>query len=194
MRLKVGVALIIALAVATGCGSGDSSTVADTGKPRPFPWLKGPSREFLVPEGDNVVQTFGEEATPEERERASRVIALWMKARAVQDWPRDCSYFSRAYKHSFVVTDARVVSEGKVRTCAEALDFFGHQASGKNYKNNLTGSIDSLRVGDGDGVEGQAYLGFAQYHGNDGRDWIIPLEREGSEWKIAKAAPIDRMH
>lgn len=195
MKLGVGVALVLALALVAGCGSGDSSTVAETVKSRPYPWLKGPSREFLVPGGDNVVQTFGEEATAKERQRAFRVIAAWMKARAVQDWKTDCSYFSHAYKHSLVTTDARQVTNGKVTTCPAALAYFGHLASG-SYKNNLTGPIDSLRVGESlELVEGRHVLGaYAQYHGNDGRDWVIPLEREGDEWKIAKAAPIDRMN
>jgi hypothetical protein len=92
-----------------------------------------------------------------------------------------------------VATDAHQVTDGRVKTCPQALEYFGHQASG-SYKNNLTGPVDSLRVGKGDGVAGQVYLGFAQYHGNDDKDWIIPLELEGGQWKIAKAAPIDRLH
>jgi hypothetical protein len=195
MKPGLLVLVVLGLAAAGGCGSGGSSTAADTGKPRPYPWLKGPSREFLVPGGDNVVQTFGEEASTRERQRAFRVIAAWMKARAAQNWKKDCSYFSRAYKHGLVATDAVQVTNGKVTTCPAALAYFGHLASG-SYKNNLTGPIDSLRVGENlESVEGRQVIGaYAQYHGNDGRDWVIPMEREGGEWKIAKAAPIDRMH
>jgi hypothetical protein len=194
VKLRPGIALVCALAVIVGCGSGDSSSVADKSKPRPYPWLKGPSREFLVPGGDNVVQTFGEEATMRERQRAFQVIAAWMKARAAQNWKKDCSYFSRAYKHGLVATDAVQVTDGKVTTCPAALAYFGQSASG-NYKNNLTGLIDSLRVGGLESIEGRQVIGaYAQYHGNDGRDWVIPMEREGREWKIAKAAPIDRMN
>ena len=193
MKFGLGIALVLALAVVIGCGSSGSSTTADRSKPRPYPWLKGPSREFLVPGGDNVVQTFGEEATNSQRKQLSRMIALWMKARAAQNWKKDCGFFSRAYRHNLVATDATRVTKGKVKTCPQALDFFGHQASG-SYLNNLAGPVDSLRVGQGDGVGGAAYVGFAQYHGNDGRDWIIPLEREGGEWKISNATPIDRLH
>lgn len=194
VKLTVGVVMVLTIISVIGCGSGDSSSTDASAKSRPYPWLKGPSREFLVPGGDNVVQTFGEEATKEERERAYHVIAPWMKARAAQDWKKDCSYFSRSYIHSLVATDAAQVSHGKAKTCPAALAYFGHAASG-SYKNNLTGEIDSFRVGEAQGVEGhQVFFGYAQYHGNDGRDWVIPLEREGGEWKIAKAGPIDRMH
>lgn len=194
VRLMVGAVSVLALVTVSGCGSGNSSSTGATAETRPYPWLKGPSREFLVPGGDNVVQTFGEEATRDERERAFRVIALWMKARAAQDWKRDCSYFSRAYIHSLVGTDATRVTHGKVKTCPAALAYFGHLASG-SYKNNLTGEIDSLRVGEAEGVGGgQIMFAYAQYHGNDGKDWVIPLEKEGGEWKIAKASPINRLH
>jgi len=195
VKLIVGAVSVLALFSVFGCGSGNSSSTDATAGTRPYPWLKGPSREFLVPGGDNVVQTFGEEATAKERQRAFRVIDAWMKARAVQDWKTDCSYFSHAYKHSLVTTDAQRVTKGKVTTCPAALAYFGHLASG-SYKNNLAGPIDSLRVGENlELVEGRQVLGaYAQYHGNDGRDWVIPLEREGDKWKIAKATPIDRMH
>jgi hypothetical protein len=187
-------AVAFAVMLAVGCGGGESSTVGETArKGREYPWLKGPSREFLVPGGDNVVQTFGNEATPGEREQASRVLALWMRARAAQDWKKDCSYFSRAYKHSLVAKDATRVTHGKVKTCPQALEYFGHLASG-SYENNFTGDIDSLRVGEVEKVGGNELLpAYAQYHGTDGKDWVIPLQREDGVWKIAIATPLNRL-
>jgi|SRR5215218_980887 len=181
---RLGLALVVVVALVSGCGGSDSSTVAETtGKPKLYPWLKGPSREFLIRGGDNVVQTFGREATKAEREQADEVIQAWMKARAAQAWAKDCSYFSRGYIHNLIYTDAVQVSGGKVKNCPQGLAYFGHQASG-SYKNNLTGPIDSLRVGEGQG--------YAQYHGNDGHDWIIPVGRENGKWLIANATPIGR--
>jgi hypothetical protein len=171
--------------VAAGCGSDEATGEPETPakQERLYPWLKGPSREFLIRDGDNAVQTFGREATKNEREQASEVIQAWMKARAAQNWAKDCSYFSRSYIHSLVATDAVQVSEGKVKNCAQALAYFGHLASG-TYKDNLTGLIDSLRVGEGHG--------YAQYHGNDGHDWVIPVDREDGNWLIANSTPIGR--
>jgi hypothetical protein len=185
VRLGTGIALIFAIVVVSGCGSGESSPVAETTtkQERLYPWLKGPSREFLIRDGDNAVQTFGREATDAEREQASRVIHRWMEARAAQDWKRDCSYFSRRYVHELVATDATKVSRGRVKTCPQALAFFGPEASG-NYKNNLAGPIDSLRVGEGHG--------YAQYHGNDGHDWVIAVDRERGKWWVSIASPIGR--
>jgi hypothetical protein len=177
--------VLLACGGAVGCG-GDKATgePATTAKrERLYPWLEGPSREFLIRGGDNAVQTFGREATKAEREQASDVIQAWMKARAAQDWKRDCRYFSRVYVHELVATDARQVTRGRVKTCPQALAFFGVEASG-DYKNNLAGPIDSLRVGEGHG--------YAQYHGNDGHDWIITVNREGGRWLVAIASPIGR--
>jgi hypothetical protein len=177
-------ALVLAIALASGCGSSESSTVAEkAGKPQLYPWVKGPGREFLIRGGDNAVQTFGREATKAEREQASEVIQAWMKARAAQNWAKDCSYFSKGYIRALVTEDAQQVTHGKVKTCPQALAYFGHQASG-SYKNTLTGPIDSLRVGEGHG--------YAQYHGNDGHDWVIGVEREDGKWWVAIASPIGR--
>jgi hypothetical protein len=171
---------------AVGCGSdkatGDA-TETSAKQERLYPWLKGPSRQFLIREGDNVVQTFGREATKAEREQASEVIHGWMKARAAQDWAKDCSYFSRQYIRILVAEDAAKVTKGKVKNCPQALAFFGHEASG-SYRNNLSGPIDSLRV--------SARLGYAQYHGNDGHDWVISMNREDGKWLVAIAAPLGR--
>lgn len=181
-RLVAAVALLLLLAVIGGCGS-DSSSSGKEQEEAFYPWVKGSSREFLVRGGDNVVQTYGEEATKAEREQASRVIEGWMKARAAKDWKKDCSYLSRKYVHSLVAEDATKVSNGKVTTCPRALAYFGPQASG-DYKNTLSGPIDSLRV--------KGSLAYAQYHGREGTDWIVPMDKEDGKWWVAIAAPIDR--
>lgn len=173
------------LGVIVGCGGGKATGEAETTakQERLYPWLKGPTREFLIRGGDNAVQTFGREATKAEREQVSEVIQAWMKARAAQDWAKDCSYFSRKYIHRLVAEDATQVSGGKVKNCPQALAYFGHEASG-SYKNTFAGSIASLRVGEGHG--------YAQYHGNDGHDWVVPVEKQGGKWLIIVATPIGR--
>ena len=178
---------LLALAL-SGCGGGSGGpTEAAETESRLFPWIKGPTRQFLVPGGDNVVQTFGKEGTKAEREQASQVIEAWMRARAAQDWKKDCSYFSRLYRRE-ITKDAHGVTDGKVKNCPQALAYFGHEASG-DYVDNLDGPIVSLRVGV---FKGQRHLGWAQYHGNDGKDWIVPMNKEAGRWKVGIATPIDR--
>jgi hypothetical protein len=184
-RLALGPILVLLILLAAGCGGSErmGSTQGEEMATAQGNHLTGPTREFFIPFGDNIVQEFGREATKAEREQASRTIAAWMRARAAQDWKRDCTYFSRGYTHNLVATDATKVTGGKVKNCPQALAYFGHKASG-SYKNNLTGPIDSLRAGKGHG--------YAQYHGNDGHDWIIPMQREDGKWWVANATPIGR--
>ena len=171
---------LAALSLLAGCGSDSSETTAE----RIYPWLKGPSREFLVRGGDNAVQTFGGEATKAEREQASQVIAAYLRARAAKDFETECRYFSHHYIERLVGRDAMIVTDGRVTTCPGALDYFGSAAS-SDFKNTLDGPIDSLRIHKG--------RGWAQYHGNDGRDWVVPVDKEDGKWLVSIAAPLDRM-
>jgi hypothetical protein len=181
--------LLLAVVALAGCGdsSGVEDSTAEAKEARLFPWLKGPTREFLVPGGDNAVQMFGREATKAEREQASRTIAAWMGARAERNWKKDCSYFSRTFVKE-LTADAHGVTNGRVKTCPQALAYFKKAASG-TYVNTMGEPIASLRVGVWEGQEDQ---GYAQYHGNDGKDWIVAVEREGGKWLVAKAAPMNR--
>lgn len=170
-----------------GCGGGDSTrSSGTTSEGEAFlPWVKGPTREFLDPDsGDNAVQTFGREATEIERAQATRVIAAWMAARAAQRWKEICSHFSRRYAKE-LTADGNNVTEGRVKTCPQAVAYFG-PAAATDFKNNNFGEgpLDSLRVEDG--------FGYAQYHGSDGKDWVVPVDRDVGRWKVSIAAPINR--
>lgn len=194
-RLRTVWALtMIALAIAAaGCGD-DSSTGAGltetSEEGRPYPWVTGTAREFLVPGGDNLVQSFGKEASAGEREEANQVVHAWMKARVAEDWVTDCGYLSREYI-KVLVPDARSVTNGKATNCPQALEYFGDNASGSSG-NTLTGPIDSLRVKTPDETETE-WEAFAQWHGPNGRDWVLPLVREEGTWKVGNASPLDRL-
>jgi hypothetical protein len=178
---------------AVGCGAGTSTStdVAETvGEEREYPWVTGAAREFLVPGGDNLIQTFGEEASLAERKEASKVVRAWMDARVAEDWVTDCRLLSRKYKKTLVWGDAYLVSEGKVKTCPQALAYFGDEASGTSGR-TLKGLIDSLRIKGTEDTESE-WEAWAQWHGPKGIDWVLPLEQEAGTWKVAVAAPIYR--
>jgi len=181
-RLVGGLVLLFLLAGITSCG-GDSSTEAETdARPQtPYSTVHGASRGFLIPDGDNVIQVFGHDSTPAERERASLVIHTWMRARVAEDWKTDCKFLSAGYSRRTVL-DARQTSHGQATNCPQALDFFGDLASGTSG-NTLTGPIDSLRV--------RGAKAFAQWHGPE-EDWVLPLREEGGQWKVESASPIKR--
>ena len=175
--------LILGAVALIGCGDGDATDGSEAvAGEQLYPWVKGPSREFIVPGGDNAVQSFGREATPTERKQASLRIHAWMRARAAKDWKRDCSHFSQDYMKR-LVEDANRVTDGMVKTCPQALAYFGPAASG-NYKNTLDGPIDSLRV-----KEGQ---GYAQYHGLENKDYVVAMQKEDGEWWVSHSRPFGR--
>lgn len=179
---SVGLLALLALVVlASGCG-GDSGSEESEPKPtRLYPRVHGPSREFLIAGGDNIVQFFGREAPTPERLEVSRVIHKWMRARVAEDWKQDCKYLSAVYTR-MLVNDARRVSQGDATNCVQTLAFFGDQASGKSG-NTLTGPIDSFRV--------RGVRAYAQWHGPE-EDWILPLRNEDGQWKVEAASPLER--
>jgi hypothetical protein len=199
-RLLLTVVAVVALMAAGGCGGGSESTSGSDAKQgekeAKVDWSiypPGPTRQFIVPGKDNAVQTFGWEATAAERKQATDLIARWMRARAATDWAKDCSYFSRGYARE-ITEDAHSVSHGKEKvksyaagkqkSCAEALAYFGEEASG-DYRNTFgKGPVASLRI--------DTTHGYAQYHGNDGKDYVVPVALEGGKWRISNTRPFGR--
>ena len=76
-------------------------------------------------------------------------------------------------------------------TCPGALEYFGHYASGTSG-NTLTGPIDSLRIKTPDETENE-WKAFAQWHGPNERDWVLPMARDAGIWKVGSASPVDRL-
>ena len=185
MKARLLPLALVALAFAVGCGGGDStgSSASDAKEPL-YPWLKGPTREFLVRDGDNVVQTYGHEATAAEREDVSDIVEAWMRAREGHREAQECRYLDPVNVKS-LLESASNITQRKVSSCAVALTVLGETGNRASRANNMTGPIDSLRLGQG--------RGYAQYHGDDGRDWIVPVRSVGGEWKISTLAPLDRM-
>ena len=176
------VAAMLALTVAAaGCGSGSGNGETTAANDVFYPWVKGASREFLVRGGDNLIQYWGHDAAPAEREAASRVIHRWMRARSAEAWAVDCKYLSPSYRRS-LVEDAEAATNGRVTNCPAALAYLGEGVSGDG-RNTLTGPIDSLRVKKG--------RGWAQWHGPE-RDWVLPVIKVGGRWTVIAAAPVDR--
>src|SRR6059058_5680797 len=99
MGARVLVPILVTLA---GCGGSSGNADTSTGQERIYPNVTGPTREFLVAEGDNVVQFYGREASLVERQEASHIIHAWLRARANRNWSKDCSYFHHRYRETLV--------------------------------------------------------------------------------------------
>lgn len=185
--LKGLVTLGLVLGVAIGCGSTGPDSNSGTSR---LSWKEqlqeelnaaviGPAHSFTVPGVVNGPVFFGHEASAPERKQASQWVLGWMGARSKAAWAKDCSFLSQTYKR-YVVKDANFVTNGRARNCPQALAYFGAKASG-NLVNTTTGPIDSLRI--------KGTRGYALYHGRNGIDWSVTMEREKGKWKVAQPLP-----
>ena len=183
---QTGLVAICALLVSlAGCGGSDSTSSASKGKTVDWSiYPPGPTRQFVVPGGDNAVQTFGREATAAERKQVTKVIQKWLRARAARNWAEDCRYLAPS-SIKYAESSASYMAQHKVSGCTKALGVMAVKGQKVSLKYNMAGGVVSLRLGEGHG--------YAQYHGNDGRDWIIPVIRENGVWKITTFDPLDRM-
>lgn len=167
---SVVVILIGLLGVIAGCGGGDSSSSSGSS-----PSVSSdPSAQFIKKggKGNNTYAEFGEEAPAEEREVANVVVVESLKARAAGDFQAQCETLGQKGIQS--IPNAKTQQD-----CVKALKQFGEPLSKTKYgrRDTLSGAIAVLRV-EGD-------KGIALYHGNDGNDYEIPLEKEGGVWKVS---------
>lgn len=185
MRRKALLSLaVLAVVLAAGCGSGDRGAETTGSAENPLAgYPQGPTREFIVPGGDNVVQEFGTEASPAERRQVSSMIEAWMRARAAGDWDEECRYLHEK-KIESAIAAAQQFSQRKV-DCAAALKTLSGLPGAASRKNTMSEPVASLRIGEGHG--------YAQYHGREGRDWIVAVRRQDGSWKISELEPKDRL-
>jgi len=138
------------------------------------------SASFRTPGGDNSIQDFGEEADEAEREAASAVVLGFMQARAAGDWDAVCLQLSSAALAQIDQLSERS-PQLRGKGCAELLEALVGNAPAAARANTVRDGIDSLRSDGG--------RGFALYHGSDGRDYYLPLVKEGDSWRVGALGP-----
>jgi hypothetical protein len=177
--------LMLCAAVVSGCGSGSAASSPSTQKTdatltesKTNEGNRAGAAEFRVPGGNkqevNRIIAGSREASAEEIEAASTVLEKSLEARADHDWATQCRTLS-ANMEKVVEENGIVVAADQ--SCAENLGAAGKKASSEALADTMEGAIGALRLIGG----GQA---FAFYHGVQGKDYLIPMEREGSEWKV----------
>lgn len=173
----------MAVAVLAGCGGGGSSgssnstAAAKAAKPpassRAAESTGGePSAEFVGKGPNGKLAKSGEEAEAADREAASRVVEESLEARASRDWASQCSTLVAALIKQIEESNSLSAATG----CAKALAAVAAPATPSALANTMTGPIDALRV--------SGTQGFAFWHGTGGKDYVIPLFKEGGEWKV----------
>ncbi len=169
---------IVAAAVAgllvAACGGGGSGTAE--GSKGSGGDAAEPSKQFQDPQGakgTEPVATFGKESGEAEREAASAVLARNLTARQKANFATQCETLG---KRGLEI----VLGKGKSERsrCPAALKELAEplSASKEARADTLSGEIAALRV-----KGSQAY---ALYHGNNGKDYAMPMELEGGNWKV----------
>ncbi|HEY2716155.1 MAG TPA: hypothetical protein VGI73_08035 [Solirubrobacterales bacterium] len=161
------IAIVLVLAFA-GCGGGsstaDGGTVENEGSSQP-------SKEFLGPKKkQNSPALFGQVGSAEELEQVSQIVGESLKAREVGDWAGQCATLSMAAQKK--VAEAAEKQKG----CSAQLEALGKDAPKFLLRDNMAGSVAVFRF--------KGITGYALYHGDDQKDWAMPMEKEGAEWKV----------
>jgi hypothetical protein len=186
-KALVGISVVgvVLAGIVGGCGGGDSATSGDSSTGGPSNSTKTtvsegpnsePSTEFIS-KGKGVVSQlpkFGKEADETEREAASRLLEENLQARAAGDWATQCESLAAS-----IVTgiEEAAVTLGAGKGCAKGLEAQAAPTPESARANTMTGPIDALRVGSGG-------RGIALYHGTKGKDYAMPLIKEGGTWKV----------
>ena len=177
----VAVAMLAAVLIA-GCGSGSSSSSDSSSASSAS--ASEPSKEFNDPEGIKGIEpvaTFGKESGESERQKASAVLAESLTARQEGDFATQCATLSKqtletAFSHGEGAADA-------AKCVAELESVSTPLAKTESVRaDTLEGEIAALRV--------KGNRAFALYHGNDGNDYAVPMEKEGGTWKVGSVVTL----
>ncbi|MBS1882076.1 MAG: hypothetical protein JSS97_03875 [Actinobacteria bacterium] len=168
---RIGLVLaLIGLAVfIVGCGGGSSSSSSASSDPSPGP---EPSAEFKATGGGKKIVDYGKEGSLKEREAANAVVVKNLKAREAGEWAVQCETLAQtgineipgAKNHGDCPKRLKEIGEPLARTK-------------KLREDTLSGSIAVLRVDEN--------IGYALYHGTDGKEYAVPLKKENGKWGVS---------
>jgi hypothetical protein len=171
---KLNTSLIIVLlalvaAATAGCGSSSSPSKSSSGTEAA---TGPPSKPFT---GPKEITKFGKPGAPSDIRAASKVLAENFEAREKANFASQCASLNVSTQTE--ITGATKSAE-RVSECPTKLEAMASPLSktAELRKNTFDGSIDELRV--------QGAKAWALYHGNDGKNYAIPLQREVAGWKV----------
>jgi hypothetical protein len=163
--------LVFAMAVAFG-GCGGSSGTSET--------ANGASvSEFVDPSDPSKFAEFGHVANSEEREAASEVLEQNLAARQAGAWAEQCSSLTIGAIHEVELIF------GHAKGCAKALRKTAEplKETAQSRTDTLSGPISVLVI--------KGERAYALYHGNDGKDYSIPMRMEEGVWKVGSLVTLE---
>jgi hypothetical protein len=166
-----------------GCGSGSNSSGSSGTTGAAVTTENGPeaSAKFLN-KADRSIVKFGKEASAAEREAASAVLTENLEAREAGDFATQCATLTTTAIEE--IPGAK--KSGSLEDhCTAALKELATplSQSAKARKNTLSGPITAMRV--------KGNVAHALYHGNDGKDYAMGLEKEDGAWKVGSIETIE---
>lgn len=161
-----------ALLTFASCGGGSGDGSSSTASPSSSTDSDEPSAEFAGKGENGELATAGTESTVEEREAASRVVEASLKARAEGDFEGQCETLGPELVKQLEERGNGIVK----KSCVESLEALANRATPASFKNPMTEPLAAMRV--------NGNLSFAFFHGAGGKNYVIPMEKEGSEWKV----------
>ncbi len=125
--------------------------------------------------GTPRVVKFGQEASDAEREAASEALKANLEARESGDFATQCADLSLEAKREVTGLNlpaaVNKVCPTELKKLAEPL-----KATKAARKDTMSEPVAVLRI--------KGSSAIALYHGNDGHDYAVPLEKENGEWKV----------
>jgi hypothetical protein len=183
MHKRLIAATLFLTLLASGCGGGGASSA--TSGPSA---ASEPSAEFLQPGGTgNKYVTFGKEASPEEREAASKVLEQNLKAREDAKFGTQCHTLAPAGRQEISKALKRVKANYFKKyvpgPCPKELREFAEPFVDSEIGriDTLSGAISVLRV--------KGNSAYALYHGNDKNDYDMPMANIDGQWKVVSLSP-----
>lgn len=169
--VAVGVVCVLVL---SACGGGSSSSegtgsaAAEGGEP---------SAAFAGKGENGELATAGTESSVQEREVASLVVEESLEARAAEDFAGQCETLAPELLEALEKRGSKGILK---KSCAESLEAMAKRAVPGSFKNTMVEPLAAMRV--------NGNLAFAFYHGAEGKNYVMLMEKDGTEWKVASLA------
>ena len=189
VRTHISRAIFLALLAATvavvlGCGSsGSSSESISTAGAGSTPTVEADANQAAPTfKGKAGIVKFGQPAGAADREAASAILAENLEAREKADFAKQCASLARSTQ---IEITGPVKPEERLRQCTIKLEALAKplKSTEQVRADNFDGTIDEMRV--------KGPKAWALYHGNDGNDYAMPLQREVGTWKVGGIVTVE---